>query len=58
MCVKLNCAVSYQMSMNVPMAMVDANTSASTREVPTGVNAIVASSSRLTRRVVYLVLEK
>ena len=54
----INFAISYQMSMNVPMTMVDANTSVSTQEVPTGVNVIVASSSRLMRRVVYLVLEK
>ena len=39
------------------MTMVDASTSASTQEVPTGVNVTVATSYNLIKRVVYQVLE-
>jgi hypothetical protein len=38
--------------MSVPIAMVDASTSASTQEVPSGVNATVATSYRLMGRAV------
>ena len=40
------------MSMSVPIAMLAANTSASTQEVPTGVNATVATIYRLMGRAV------
>ncbi len=40
------------MSMSVPIAMVDASTSASTQAVPSGVNATVATIYRLMGRAV------
>ena len=40
------------MSTSVPIAMVDASTSVSTLEAPTGVNATVATIYRLTKRAV------
>ena len=45
------------MSMNVPTVMLAVSISASTQEVPIGVNAIVAMTSRLIRRVARLVSE-
>ena len=42
------------MSTSVPITMVDASTSVSTQEVPTGVNATVATTYRLIRRAVQL----
>ena len=43
--------------MNVPITMVDASTSVSAQKVPIGVNATVATTSRLIIRVAKLVLE-
>ena len=45
------------MSMSVPIAMVDASTSASTQEAPTGVNATVATIYKLMGRAVQPLLQ-
>lgn len=46
-----------QTSMSVPLAMLAANTSASTQEVPTGVNATAATTYKLMGRAVQLLLK-